>query len=346
MTLLQDIQRLTESRDREGLDGQLALSLCRWLGAREVCVARVVGEPGEERWLTTGQAGSALDAPSGGHAAAPASIIDLRHQPRLDECVLWRCCLQDRDTVSAASPEGGVLLCLPLFQSGAQAAVVELHLDALPRQARLRDLLDITRIIANHHALLEYAQHDTLTGLLNRKTFDESFLRVAMPAPVAACGDDQRRARPGLGHWLALIDIDHFKAINDQHGHLIGDEVLLHMAQLMRRTFRFQDRLYRFGGEEFLVLMRCESDADARAACVRLLEGARAYRFPRVERVTVSVGFAHIEAGMSPTVAFARADRAVYHAKQHGRDQVRGYAELAQGGGVAESAQAGEMELF
>ncbi len=128
--------------------------------------------------------------------------------------------------------------------------------------------MSILRIYRNFQGLLDYSERDTLTGLLNRKTFDESFLK-AMAEPCAAAGAGVAGERPpgtaarARSYWLGVIDIDHFKRVNDNHGHLIGDEVLLLLARLMRSSFRFHDRLYRFGGEEFVVLMRC---ADATAA--------------------------------------------------------------------------------
>ena len=88
-------------------------------------------------------------------------------------------------------------------------------------------------------------------------------------------------------YWLAVIDIDHFKRVNDLSGHLIGDEVLLLLARQMRVNFRFHDQLYRFGGEEFVVLMRCTNHADALAALERFRHQIEIHAFPQVGPITV-----------------------------------------------------------
>ena len=147
-------------------------------------------------------------------------------------------------------------------------------------------------------------------------------------------------------NWLGVIDIDHFKRVNDSYGHLIGDEVLLLMSRLMRSSFRFDDRLYRFGGEEFVVLMRC-ADGDAAAqAFERLRHNVERHLFPQVGRITVSIGFTELKAGDTPNGAFERADKAVYFAKQNGRNRLCDHDELVARGLLADESRSGDVELF
>ena len=162
----------------------------------------------------------------------------------------------------------------------------------------------------------------------------------------AALAAGRRGCGPSLGTWLGVIDIDHFKRVNDSFGHLIGDEVLLLLSRLMRASFRFHDRLYRFGGEEFVVLMRCHSDADAAHALERLRHHTEAYGFPQVGRITISIGFTQVVPSDTPSGAFERADKAVYHAKEHGRNRVVGHADLVSRGLLVEEAKTGDVELF
>ena len=213
-----------------------------------------------------------------------------------------------------------------------------------------RLVMSILRIYRNFQGLLDYSERDTLTGLLNRKTFDESFLKmVAQPAPAVAgaAGGGRRRQSVQLSrNWLGVIDIDHFKRVNDSYGHLIGDEVLLLMSRLMRSSFRFDDRLYRFGGEEFVVLMRC-ADGDAAAlAFERLRHNVERHLFPQVGHITVSIGFTELKAGDTPNGAFERADKAVYFAKGNGRNQLHHHADLVAAGHLADDAKIGDVELF
>jgi diguanylate cyclase (GGDEF)-like protein len=122
--------------------------------------------------------------------------------------------------------------------------------------------------------------------------------------------------------------------------------VLLLLSRLMRASFRFHDRLYRFGGEEFVVLLRCGSDAHATQAFERLRAATAAYVFPQVGRITVSIGFTDVREGDNPSTAFERADKAVYWAKAHGRNQVAEYAALVARGELVEGQKTGDVELF
>lgn len=142
------------------------------------------------------------------------------------------------------------------------------------------------------------------------------------------------------------MDIDHFKSVNDRFGHLIGDEVLLLLSRIMRGAFRFSDQLYRFGGEEFVVLLLCSDEADAAAALERFRRVVGEYPFPQAGKITVSIGFTAIEVGDTPAAAFERADRAVYHAKHHGRDQVSNHAELMRQGIIEDDKRVSDVELF
>jgi diguanylate cyclase (GGDEF)-like protein len=150
--------------------------------------------------------------------------------------------------------------------------------------------------------------------------------------PPEYLSDGRRVGGSPCGYWIGVIDIDHFKRVNDRFGHLIGDEVLLLLSRLMGRSFRIHDRLYRFGGEEFLVLMRCHGEDDAAQAFERFRSNTELFQFPQVGTVTVSVGFTAVRPADTPRGAFERADWAVYHAKAHGRNQVCCYEALVAGG--------------
>jgi diguanylate cyclase (GGDEF)-like protein len=141
-----------------------------------------------------------------------------------------------------------------------------------------------------------------------------------------------------------VVDIDHFKRVNDSHGHLIGDEVLLLVAQLMRQTFRHGDRIYRFGGEEFVVLLRCPQAQSARVAFERLRLRIGAHDFPQVGQLTVSIGYTAVDADDTPSAAFERADLAVYEAKNAGRNRTVAHADLNLQ--PSDEAPRGELEFF
>ncbi|MBJ3777628.1 diguanylate cyclase [Acuticoccus mangrovi] len=161
----------------------------------------------------------------------------------------------------------------------------------------------------------EAAARDALTGLMNRRGFEES---------VALLMSDGRW--PG-DLWLAMIDVDRFKSINDRHSHPAGDAVLVHLAGLMQRQRQQGDLAVRFGGEEFLLVFASPSGMDASARLERLrrrfAETPTAFGEERIEH-TFSAGLVPVADGLGADVAttLARADDALYAAKRLGRNRV------------------------
>jgi diguanylate cyclase (GGDEF)-like protein len=336
--LVDHLAELTGFRDRDRLDVTLVGVLRDLLRPRSVAIYRPVGDAATRHWMTRARLGLA-DAV----ASADSAWIDLDSLPLLDAYPA-RCAALAGTTLCAP----GGLNVFPLTSDHDVVGVLEIESDQPLDEPARRLVGSILRIYQNFQSLLDYSERDTLTGLLNRKTFDESFFKsFAQTAPGTVGADDGRRsAATTPRHWLGMIDIDFFKSVNDKHGHQIGDEVLLLVSRLMHGSFRFHDRLYRFGGEEFVVLMTCDSEQGAAQAFERLRRNTEAYVFPQVGHITLSAGFSEIMAGDSPGDALERADRAVYCAKAHGRNRVLGYAELVASGELKVSAKAGEIELF
>lgn len=161
--------------------------------------------------------------------------------------------------------------------------------------------------------LAAQGRRDPLTGLRNRRRFME-LLRSALAA----------RARTDVQLAVALIDVDHFKAINDRLGHEAGDQVLVHLAQRLQTLVGEGDVLARLGGEEFVVLMRVRDAAEALVAAERLRQGVAADHLEALglPGMTISVGLSVHAPGMSLTRLLRNADRAMYQAKQGGRNRV------------------------
>lgn len=339
------LAELTGFRDRDVLDVTLVGAFKDLLDPEAVAIYRCVGEAGAQRWITRARL-----ARHDRIAVADSIWSDLNSLPRAEDWARHFECLCAQKAVAFVEHDKAVTL-FPLSTDREVVGVLELHTGAPLSLSSQRLVMSILRIYRNFQGLLDYSERDALTGLLNRKTFDEAFMKSALqeasPAPTPAGPADQRQGDAPQSAWLGVIDIDHFKAVNDGYGHLIGDEVLLLLARLMRMTFRFHDRLYRFGGEEFVVLMHCASAEDARAAFERFRHNVQAYAFPQVGHITVSIGFTQVEVGDSPTSAFERADKAVYFAKSHGRNQVHCHSELVTAGKLQRDAiVVGEIEFF
>ncbi|MBO6936039.1 MAG: GGDEF domain-containing protein [Deltaproteobacteria bacterium] len=179
----------------------------------------------------------------------------------------------------------------------------------ITRRTRQRALID-----AQHRALARLATHDALTDLPNRRLFSR------------ALGDAVRAMADGRRSVVALLDLDHFKTVNDEHGHEVGDLALIAVAALLRDGFRTDDVAARLGGEEFGILL---TGTDAQGAATVLEElRARIAAEPigRTDlRVTASIGFAELHAGDVPDGrdALRRADEALYAAKAAGRDRIQ-----------------------
>lgn len=121
---------------------------------------------------------------------------------------------------------------------------------------------------------------------------------------------------------LLLIDIDHFKAINDTHGHLVGDDILRELTQSMENSLRPEDIIGRWGGEEFLVIANGAELETAEMLAQRIREGVIQHNFTTVGRVTVSIGVAQFHPDKSISHTFSTADKALYKAKNAGRNRV------------------------
>jgi diguanylate cyclase (GGDEF)-like protein len=197
----------------------------------------------------------------------------------------------------------------------------------------------------NFLALLDDNERDVLTGLLNRKTFDLRISKI-----LAALQNQTNRVADKstpVKYCLVALDIDHFKRINDTFGHAYGDEVLLLFSNLMKKTFRDNDLLFRFGGEEFVVLLATTDIGHASIALERFRAAVENYKFPGIGQVTVSIGVALISSDEMPRTTMDRADQALYFAKHNGRNQIRAYEDLVKQGLLkVQDIKAGEIELF
>lgn len=156
---------------------------------------------------------------------------------------------------------------------------------------------------------------DPLTGLLNRRYLDSRLDE-----------EIQRARRSGLPLSLLMIDLDHFKHINDSYGHIVGDQVLRHVSSLIVNMVRVSDMVVRYGGEEFLVIAPDSALEDATHLGDRLLHHLRNHEVPLPNgeplTVTASIGAASLHDGESEFSFLRRADMALYEAKGQGRDRL------------------------
>ncbi|MEY2876283.1 MAG: hypothetical protein RLZZ373_3654, partial [Pseudomonadota bacterium] len=163
----------------------------------------------------------------------------------------------------------------------------------------------------HQRALRRLATQDSLTGATNRRGFMDRLLRAQSEAELQAAPLS-----------LVMVDLDHFKRINDEHGHGAGDAVLREVAHRMRRQIRRADLLGRLGGEEFAILLPDTDLVGARTQAEHLLAALRSQPFALVGTVTASLGVAQWNGREAASSWLHRADLALYEAKHLGRDRL------------------------
>ncbi|WP_374584304.1 GGDEF domain-containing protein [Pseudoduganella sp.] len=282
----------------------------------------------------------------------PRAVIERGQPARMEENIdpalagepvsslpaLARCLAHHESSADYMSPEGEHTLWLPIWMGDKADTCLEIVNPTPYTSDTIHIIGGIVSVYRNFQNLLDYSERDSLTGLLNRKTFDDQLAKMLQASaehdlPAVPPDGLERRSPPETEkQWLAVVDVDHFKAVNDKFGHLYGDEVLILIANLLQSSFRAQDRVFRFGGEEFVVLLRSSTLENAKKIIERFRMNVEQHDFPQVGKVTVSVGFVSISAYEAPVIILGRADQALYYAKSHGRNMACHYDELVSGG--------------
>nr|WP_275983286.1 GGDEF domain-containing protein [Propionivibrio soli] len=326
MPLLQNIEAISACRDRDKLPRALLKAVVSLLRG-DADVGIFWREPQGEPVLRL------FSGPTIMRSAVslwPSFLEEVRNDGRLvTRCLSGRNC--------------GAIMLQPSELSGEQL-ILAYDVDQADSDEYAEEIASLARIYGSQIKLLDYSELDTLTRLLNRKTFDETFDRLLTSSSIETPDDDFEDRRDhleaGSPAWLCVIDVDHFKRVNDSFGHLFGDEVLLRMGDLMRKTFRGGDRLFRFGGEEFVVILNAQDEALAATSFNRFRISVENHEFPQVGKVTCSIGFTAVTNRDVPTDVVGRADEALYYAKENGRNQVRCYERLVAEGAIVKPSVA------
>ncbi len=195
----------------------------------------------------------------------------------------------------------------------------------------------------NHQIyLLRNKDTDSLTGLYNRQSFDSKLVKLHNNLGfVNRAGDEPTK------YCFALLDIDFFKKVNDKYGHVYGDEILLLFANIIKQTFRDNDMLFRYGGEEFAILL---SNVELELAGVilnRFIKKIEDFAFPMENKITASIGYCAFNNEIPLSSIIERADKALYYSKEHGRNKTSSFENLLSQEKIKDTIIAeGEIELF
>lgn len=241
--------------------------------------------------------------------------------------------LQDTETMSMAtqfrSRHGEIFdveASLARFQMHGEALLVAVVRDVTARKRQERELehyrTSLEKLVeqrtheleAAMQKLQELATHDELTGIGNRRD-----LNVHLDLEYQAF------KRLGVPSSIAVFDLDHFKTVNDRLGHPVGDQVIKTFAQLIRREMRAVDYVARYGGDEFVLILKGIRADAAQAPLNRIREAVLAYPWKELTQdisLSTSIGVASFHDGETADDTFRRADKALYNAKLGGRNRV------------------------
>ncbi|MBQ4832006.1 GGDEF domain-containing protein [Pseudoalteromonas sp. MMG010] len=246
--------------------------------------------------------------------------------------------LNPHRTMEALSPQEAITLLRTLNAGGTQAkniipikhinqvigfVCISTNVNLLAQTHTL--MSNILKVYANQLGLLYKSCLDPLTELLNRQTFDKKVIEIVTDDGFS---NDDIESYENQYWFLAIIDIDHFKSVNDTYGHVIGDEVILLVARLLKNNFRLEDYVFRYGGEEFAILFKTQNKECAAGLLNRLRLKISEFSFPQVGQLTVSSGFLQLQAIDSVSSLVNKADVALYHSKNRGRNKVTAYSDL------------------
>ena len=244
--------------------------------------------------------------------------------------------------------EHGLLICYPIY--GNQKLVGFFIFQRDRELTPVEDAITqgILEVFTNYFDLLDSSQRDQLTGLRNRYSLELNLHRlwnILASQNQISCMANSKRVVVPQNYWLAVLDLDHFKKINDNYGHVIGDEVLIMATRLLQASFRKSDLLYRHGGEEFIAIVA----ANDLNAATHIFERARSkiesFHFPQVDQVTISGGFSCADPNVLPKEIINRADNALYAAKNAGRNRIFHFETLINEGQIKE-INSGSIDLF
>lgn len=352
--LLHHVDRITNSRNRGAVEAAVVTAINEILGATRTELHKVFMPPGEVLVGLAAEigAGEAAGARTYGEDFSwPEQIGSIEQSPHFQMCLGGDGPRQERlpdDTARIVVPIDNALHepdAFLLILRPAALTVFEIEI-----------VQGFVRLLKNCLALLDYGETDAITGLRNRKAFDACLAKILANLPATDAEAAAALLHPlsysgvqpaARHHWLGVMDVDRFKLINDRWGRQVGDAVLVQAAQLMRESFRIQDKLFRFGGAEFVALLRPAEFPHAMATFERFRALVAAFDFPRVGRITVSIGFSNIGRGATPSAIRDNADAALTWAKEHGRNQCHAYETLIAEGKLARRvATVSESESF
>ncbi|WP_440053454.1 GGDEF domain-containing protein [Pseudoalteromonas sp. T1lg65] len=338
--LLNSVVKITKTRDIDSLEYSLASTIHEFIHCQKIAVYKDLQIPDK---LVVERSVALEEVSDKEFEWYERSIISEPDNELIS-------CLQSACTITVQSVDGIERRWVPISIQERPVAAIAI----VSKQMSSGDqvlLNAFCRIFENYLTILHENERDKLTGLLNRHTFDRRLKQLIERQVVkkhkSVRSADVRKLHNDATSWLAVIDIDHFKQVNDKYGHVCGDEVLLLLAQQMKKFFRSNDLVFRYGGEEFVLVFEPTHFDAMNNRMKEFMELLKNTKFPFVNNLTVSIGMARISPYDFPITVIEKADKALYFAKEHGRNQVRFYEQLLADGEIIEpDVEDSDIDLF
>lgn len=341
--ILHSIVEMTAQHDLDSLDYSLAATLANMVPAQRITLHKLLNDDDQFEEVIH----FCVDMNSKRELSYERNHepINISTDSHIKQCL---------DTLKPVNYEdkGFIYLLIPILSGNKKVGV--LSIDSKQKLSEFEELITIfSKIYGNYLYILNVSERDKLTGLFNRRTFDNKLRRLLktqqeMQEQYTASKNinEKRKKMDASCAWLVMLDIDHFKAVNDTLGHLYGDEVILLISQKMKECFRSADLLFRFGGEEFVVIVEPIPADTAHMIINRFRQTIANHNFPQIGQVTISAGYAKIRENDYPPAILDIADQALYYAKEHGRNCVYNHEKLVASGEIQEQKKSGAIDLF
>ncbi len=341
--IIDSLAEITRYQDKEILERSLVETLAETVPAEEYRLYKVVQQPPNLELIITASKSAARDV-------ASETQTDHELTDSLQQAIVRA--IETEDIVTLESDEHNHQC--NIFPVFGKKGVISAALVQFANNIRFDDqriVFGLLRIYSNYLNLLDDNLRDKLTGLLNRETLNKEILQILMEKSHRRKfihNQRTRRVSDDIEHWLGVIDVDHFKSVNDRLGHLFGDEVLILMAGFMTEVFRDDDLIFRYGGEEFVVLIKVLNKDDAFSVFERLRTTIAKHTFPQVGELNVSIGIVEVDAQSESAEVISCADKALYYAKDHGRNMTCIYEDLIKDGSISQDPdiESGDIDLF
>ena len=344
--ILQSVVEITKHRDLDSLEYSLIVTMAELVPLTEISILKVINENKLDKLEMT-ECLTAVKDKQGNKDYVWANGIQMI---TADQEVIKD--LESTTITTRTSSEGLTKILAPIVVEG--KVIGAINIKSSEEIASFLPVIEgFTRIYNNYVVIFNESERDKLTGLYNRRTFDNKLKRLFQKKKSqrelyleSEKIPERRVLSPDKFVWLAIFDIDHFKLVNDNYGHVFGDEVLLTISQLTKKCFRNSDLKFRVGGEEFVIILEPATFEMAKELLENLRKTIADHEFAQIGTVTISIGFAKIADKDYPPVILEFADKALYYAKENGRNCVHNYETLIEENKLASPKKPGDIDLF